>query len=66
MMICFASSRPLSLLNDDIAFSMHWMRGQMVCYAEIRAECEAEELRIVWQFCREQMRNCGVGMGRKD
>lgn len=36
MLFDFASSRPLCILNDDVAFSMHWMRGQMICYSELR------------------------------
>lgn len=61
MVYNFASSKPLSILNDDISFSMHWMRGQMVCYAELRDLSKVDELKVVWQFKLDQMKNCQLG-----
>jgi hypothetical protein len=33
MLMNFATQKPLSRLKEDVDYSMHWMRGQMVCYA---------------------------------
>ena len=34
------------------------MRGQMVCYAELRPESQEQGLKVRWQFDESQLKNC--------
>jgi hypothetical protein len=65
MLLNFAQTRVLSPLNEDVSFSMHWMRGQMVCYCQLQPESKREEATVGWQFQPEQMKNCRLALGKK-
>jgi len=45
---------------------MNWMRGQMICYAELREDSKMERAKVNWLFNAEQMKNCQVRHGKVD
>lgn len=43
---------------------MHWMRGQMVCFAELSEQALKENLRVKWQFTQNQLKNCLLDLNK--
>lgn len=66
LLLSYARSKPLTKLNDSVDYSMHWMRGQMVCYCQLREEVLLDRaITVSWQFVAEQMKNCRILQGQK-
>ena len=58
--------KPLSKLNDNIRYSMNWMRGQMICYAELSEDSSEGSLLLRWLFNENLMKNCSLSLRKKE